>query len=159
TLIGDARAKMKYLKDILQEEDEGGLKKHPLSKMREYTDAEFPWEHREYTVHSYHRFPNTFRDADHFKQEYDKAPLKHLSHDELMNLGNSTVSSFLNKGESRADKIARADHMFDGHRDLDRIKEHLRTKVAPPIVLKHSKGHWILGGNTRLSMAAAHGIN
>ncbi len=131
---------------------------HPLNKMREYTSSEFPWEYREYTKYSKHIFPNAFKDEAHFKQEYDKAPLVHLSHEQLKSMDYATIGSYMH-GPSQ-ERIERARQNFSYHRDVGRIENELHHgKMAPPIVLKHSKGLRILGGNTRMSLGAAHGIN
>lgn len=135
------------------------IENHPISKMRDYTEHEFPWEYREYTKYAAHRFPNAFKSEQHFKKEYDKSPLRHLTHDEIHNLDYSTASGYLHSGSVKS-KISDAHNEFSHRRDLGRIHDELhKGKMAPPIVLKHSKGMRILGGNTRLSYGLANNKN
>lgn len=146
---------MKTLRQILKE-DYSHLQPHPMEKMREYTDKEFPWEYREYTKYASSVFPRAFDSPEHFKQKYDASPMRHLSPDELKHLDYSTASSYLG---NEPGKFERAKRHMTGHRDLDRIQSQLEDKIPPPIVLKHSKGMRILGGNTRLTMALAQNKN
>ncbi len=148
--------KLKGFKSFLIE---GKLEQHPLNKMREYTDSEFPWEYREYTKYTKNVFPKAFDSQEHFKKKYDEAPLVHLKEPDLHSLDYSTVGSYMGS-MPKDDKIDLAHAEFSHRRDVDRIQHDLLNgKTAPPIVLKHSKGLRILGGNTRLSLAAAHNIN
>lgn len=149
---------MKTFKEYIAEaKDFSHIKDHPMEKMRDYTDAEFPWEYREYTKYAKPHFPKAFDSADHFKKKYDEAPMRHLSHDELHNLDYSTASSWMHKSDT---KKTEAHETFEHHRDLSRIYDQMHHgKMPPPIVLKHSKGLRILGGNTRLSLGLAHDKN
>lgn len=136
--------------------DYSHLKPHPIEKMRDYTDAEKPWEYREYTKYAKPIFPRAFDSEEHFWNKYKEAPLRHLTPHELHHLDYSTAGSYTG---NEPGKHQRALSHFAGHRDLDRIQSHLDTKIAPPIVLKHSRGMRILGGNTRLSMGLSQNIN
>lgn len=136
---------------------EGKLERLPLSKMREYSEAEFPWEYREYEKYASHIFPGAFKDAADFKKKYEAAPLAHLTDKQLKNLDYSTASGYMDASHEAVD---RAHEDFGHRRDTGRIEDDLLNgQSAPPIVLKHRGGLRILGGNTRLSMAAAHGYN
>jgi hypothetical protein len=135
------------------------IEDHPKDKIRDYTKEEFPWEHREYTKYASKRFPNAFKDADHFKKEYDKAPLEHLSHHEIKHLEYSTASGYLHNAPINR-KMSDAHGEFGHRRDVDKIAQGItHDKIPPPIVLKHSKGMRILGGNTRLAVGLANNKN
>lgn len=135
------------------------IENHPVEKMREYTKAEFPWEHREYTNYSKSRFPHAFKDEKHFAEKYKAAPMRHLAPHEIKSLEYSTASGYLHH-DAPSNKIAHAHSEFGHRRDLGRIHDELHNgKMAPPIVLKHSKGMRILGGNTRLAYGLANNKN
>lgn len=135
------------------------IKPHPIEKMREYSHKEFPWEYREYTNYAHHYFPKAFKSEEHFKDEYNKSPIRHLTHNEIHNLDYSTASGYLNNSPVK-EKIKKAHNEFSHRRNLNRIDNELHNgKMAPPIVLKHSKGMRILGGNTRLSFGLANNKN
>lgn len=137
-------------------EDHSHLKNHPLEKMRDYNEHEFPWEYREYTKYAKGEFPHAFDSPEHFKAKYDAAPLRHLEPHELKHLDYSTAGSWM---DNRPGKKEAGHKAFQNHRKLDRIYHQFKTETPPPIVLKHSGGMRILGGNTRLSLGLAHNIN
>ena len=127
----------------------------PKSKIRDYNGAEFPWEWREFTQYASHLFPNAFKDAKDFRAKYEAAPYAWLDAQELRDLDYSTASQYIGPN---AVEHAHAD--FGHRRDTKRIENDLLNgRSAPPIVLAHDGGLRILGGNTRLSMAAAHGYS
>lgn len=127
--------------------------------MREYTKSEFPWEYREYTKYAQHVFPKAFRDEADFTSRYKKAPLKHLTPDQIHALDYSTASGYIHDSPVK-EKIRDAKEEFGYRGDLSRIHKELTSgKMAPPIVLKHSKGLRILGGNTRLAYGLANNTN
>lgn len=141
---------------LKESEDYSHLKPHPIEKMRDYTEAEKPWEWREYDRYARPIFPRAFDSPEHFWSKYKEAPLRHLTPDELKNLDYSTAGSYLGNEPGKHERALRH---FTGHRDLNRIQDHLNTRIAPPIVLRHSRGLRILGGNTRTSVALAQNIN
>lgn len=146
-------------KHFLMESTHSHIENHPKTRMREYTSSEFPWEYREYTNYASHVFPKAFKDQNDFTNRYKKAPLKHLTPSEIQSLAYSTASSYLSK-DSIKSKIKSAQNEFGYRRDLSRIHNELyKGKMAPPIVLKHSRGLRILGGNTRLSYGLANNRN
>lgn len=148
---------MKKLRQILEgAEDYSHLKPHPLEKMRDYNEAEKPWEWREYDRYARPIFPKAFDSPEHFWSKYKEAPLRHLAPHELNNLDYSTAGSYTGNDPGKREQALRN---FAGHRDLNRIQDHLNTSMAPPIVLKHSKGLRILAGNTRLSMGLSQNVN
>lgn len=147
---------MKSFKEHIQNSH---IKNHPIENMRDYTKEEFPWEHREYTKYASSRFPNAFKNADHFKKEYDKAPMRHLTHHEIHQLEYSTASGYLHNSSIKS-KMSLAHGEFGHRRDVANIASGINhDKIPPPIVLKHSKGMRILGGNTRLSVGLANNKN
>jgi 8-oxo-dGTP pyrophosphatase MutT (NUDIX family) len=130
------------------------LSLYPKQFMREYTDAEFPWEWREYDKYGRGAVPDAFKDQADFKAKYDAAPLVHLKEDAIKKMDYATAGSYFGKGEDYARES------FAHHRDMGRILDQIHNKdVAPPIVLLTDKGLRILGGNTRLSTAAALNYN
>ena len=146
---------MKTFKEYITE-DYSHLQNHPLDKMRPYKPEEKPWEYREYTKYAKPIFPHAFDSEEHFWKKYDEGETRHLTPHELHHLDYSTAGSFTGNDPG---KHERALSQFHGHRDLDRIQHQLNTSMPPPIVLKHSKGMRILGGNTRLSMALSQNKN
>ena len=150
---------MKSFKSFISKKKVSHIENHPIDKMRDYTKEEFPWEYREYTKYASSRFPHAFKDADHFSKEYKKAPLKHLSSDEIKKLEYSTASGYLHDGPINR-KLSDAKGEFGHRRDVDKISHGIdHEKMPPPIVLKHSGGMRILGGNTRLSVGLAKNKN
>lgn len=150
---------MKRFKDFLEEQKAPQpLTPYPKEKIRtQMTDAEKPWEWREYHKFAKDEFPHAFKDEKHFWSEYDKAPLQHLPDHAWHNMGYSTVS----KSTFHAGKEAfHKEPYFQGRRDPKKISQGIEKGGLPPIiVLKHSKGHRILGGNTRAWGMIAHGYN
>lgn len=150
---------MKNFKEFIIEENFDHIKNHSHDNMREYTKDEFPWEYREYTKYASHRFPHAFKDEKHFKSEYDKAPVRHLKPHEIKNLEYSTAVGYLHHGPVNR-KLSDAEGEFGHRRDVEKISNGINTgKIPHPIVLKHSKGMRILGGNTRLAVGLANNKN
>lgn len=144
---------------ILEEEKYEHIENHSKAKMRSYTNDEFPWEYREYTNYAQGSFPHAFKSYEDFTQKYNDSPLVHLKPHEIKNLGYSTASSYLTD-EPVSSKVHDAHLEFEHRRDLNRIHKELHYgQMAPPIVLKHSKGLRILGGNTRLAYGLANNKN
>ncbi len=135
--------------------DLGGLKAHPESKMREYTEKELDWEYgTEYLKYSKSEFPDAFSSREDFQKKYDDAPLEHLSDDELKKLGNSMAYSGKNKGEDWVHKT------FSHRRDSKRIVHEMKNeKTAPPIVLKKGGRLRLMAGQTRLATGLALGMS
>lgn len=123
--------------------------------MREYTPKELDWEyHREYEKYTKPVFPHAFKSREHFQQEYDKAPLTHLTHHELKHLDYSTAGSVL---DHKGHKMNYVRNVIGTRRDVNRIEsDFIHGSTAPPIVLKHSRGLRIMSGNTRLMVGAAY---
>jgi hypothetical protein len=144
---------------ILEDTEYSHIENHPKEKMRSYTEQEFPWEYREYTQYAHGQFPRAFENLEHFTRKYNDAPLVHLKPHEIKHLGYATASEYLSKAPV-SEKVQDAHYEFSHRRDLDRIHNQLYNgQMAPPIVLKHSKGLRILGGNTRLSYGLANNKN
>lgn len=129
------------------------LKPHPLSKMKDETEAGLRWEY-EKEFKEYSPWPKAFKSFEHFKSEYAKAPVRHLTPDEHRNLQNSTHMDYV--GGSIKDVKADMGH----RRDVSRIADTLKNgKTAYPIVVIHDKGIHLIAGNTRTSAAAASGLH
>lgn len=128
------------------------LKPHPLSKMKDETEAGLPWEHREFKEYS--PWPKAFRSLEHFKSEYAKAPVRHLTPDEHKKMSYSTHMDYV--GGSLKD----VENDIGDRRDVSKIADTLKKgKTAYPIAVIHDKGIRIIGGNTRNAVAAAHGLH
>jgi hypothetical protein len=138
-----------------------GTKNHAIDKMRDYDEKEMDWEYKtEYEKYSKPSFPKAFKDRDHFQSEYIKAPLRHLSHEEIHSLGNSNVSDILKTPGTKAAKTLAVRHLIGTRRNVNKIWKGIhKGKTAPPIILKHSKGLHLMAGNTRFVCGAAHGLN
>ena len=137
------------------------IKQHPLSKMRflKGSDPENDWEyHTEYQKYSRPRYPHAFKDRDDINKKYDEAPLRHLTKDEHMDLENSMHARYM-KDDTPENKMKDAVRTFSHRRDVGRIVDHLRTKVSPPIILKHGKTLHLMAGQTRLSVGLANNLN
>jgi hypothetical protein len=150
------QAGMKIEGKIKQTAPEPGkeLVLYPKTGLREYNDSEFPWEYREYTQYAEGEFPDAFKSFDDFKAQYDKAPIVHLSEQDLKNMDYSTAGHYINKGEEYV-KFS-----FAEHRNVDRILGQIKNgDMPPPVVLKTKSGYRILGGNTRMGVGAALGWN
>lgn len=133
----------------------GGLRPHPVGKMRDYTPKELDWEHGvEYEKYSKPSFPHAFQDRADFDQKLAAAPLVHLTDEQLHKLGNSMAASGVGRSETWA-------HRTFGHRrDVKRIVEALKNgKTAPPIVLKSGNHLHLMAGQTRLATGAALGVH
>lgn len=144
---------------IAEDKEYSHIENHPKSKMRAYTNEEFPWEYREYTQYAAGQFPKAFDSLEHFTQKYNDAPLVHLKPHEIKHLAYSSAGSYMSD-DPVGYKVHDAHTEFEYRRDLNRIHAELHYgQMAPPIVLKHSKGLRILGGNTRLSYGLAHNRN
>jgi hypothetical protein len=106
------------------------------------------WQGRAMTIGS--RFP-MFRNLAEFKAALDSAQIVNL--DSLDNVGNLTYNS----------SIADLEDMVSGYvfpRDVKRIVSGFKSnaKLPLPIVVKGSKGTWILAGNTRSNVARIMGL-
>lgn len=131
----------------------GDLERH--TAMRDYTEKELDWEYeREYKVYSKPHFPDAFTSRADFQAKYDAAPLRHLSVEQLRDLGNSMAISGLNRGDDWVHKT------FSHRRDSARILGDLSGgKTAPPIVLKRGNRLHLMAGQTRLAAGLSRGIS
>lgn len=129
----------------------GDLERH--TAMRDYTEKELDWEYeREYKVYSKPHFPTAFSSRADFQEQYDRAPLRHLTLEELRNLGNSMAASGYKKGEAWVHKT------FSHRRDTKRILDDMKNKrTAPPIILQRGGKLWLMAGQTRLATGLALG--
>lgn len=148
---------LKQLKSYLQE-SASNLKNHPLEKMGPETKEGMDWEYeREYKVYTKSRFPHAFKSREHFQQEYDKTPLRHLTHHEAMNLGNSNLASVI---AHKGDKEKYVRDIIGKRRDVSAIKDRIHNGITtPPIILQHDNGLHLMAGNTRLITGASQGVH
>jgi hypothetical protein len=122
------------------------------AKVRDYTPKELDWEYNvEYGKYTKPKFPNAFTSRDDFQQQYDAAPLRPLTTQEVKGLGNSMAASGIGKD-------AQWVHDTFGHRrDTKRILGELNTGTAPPIVLKDGDKLHLMAGQTRIAAGLAMG--
>jgi hypothetical protein len=140
-----------------------GLSDHPVEKMRDYTPKELDWEYEvEYKKYSSHFAPGAFKDRKDFQKQYDAAPLKHLSAQELEELSNTMgLVHFIKDEGSKEEKEARVKEVIGEHRrDVNAVLKAIdEGQTAPPIILKKGDRLRLMAGNTRLMAAAARGLN
>jgi hypothetical protein len=93
------------------------------------------------------RFP-IFDTIEDFKQALDNAPVIALTHDHDNQINNRSHCDDLSCLKDLVGSYVRP-------RDVDRIVQGYESnaKIPMPIVLKGSKGEWIMAGNTRLDAA------
>jgi hypothetical protein len=124
--------------------------------VRDYTKDELENEVGEYfenerTIES---FPDMADSAEELKKLILAAPSEVLTKDELELLSNSEVPEVLSsKNPKEVLKKIGTEYKRDVKGILTAIKNH--EKLPEPIVIKHSNGYYLLGGNTRLSALAA----
>lgn len=130
------------------------LRPHPLNRIRDYTPAELDWEYgTEYLKYSRPAFPHAFRDRSDFQDQYDAAPLRHLSDPEFYALRNSMACTGVGRGEQWIHD------RFSHRRDTAKIIAGLSAGIIPPpIILKHRNGLHLMSGQTRLAAGAAVGL-
>jgi hypothetical protein len=124
--------------------------------VRDYTKDELENEVGEYfknerTIES---FPDLADSAEELKKLILAAPSEVLTKDELELLSNSEVPEVLSsKNPKEVLKKIGTEYKRDVKGILTAIKG--QEKLPEPIVIKHSNGYYLLGGNTRLSALAA----
>jgi hypothetical protein len=124
--------------------------------VRDYTKDELENEVGEYfknerTIES---FPDMADSAEELKKLILAAPSEVLTKDELELLSNSEVPEVLSsKNPKEVLKKIGTEYKRDVKGILTAIKG--QEKLPEPIVIKHSNGYYLLGGNTRLSALAA----
>ena len=124
--------------------------------VRDYTKDELENEVGEYfenerTIES---FPDMADSAEELKKLILAAPSEVLTKDELELLSNSEVPDVLSsKNPKEVLKKIGTEYKKDVKGILTAIKNH--EKLPEPVVIKHTDGYYLLGGNTRLSALAA----
>ncbi len=124
--------------------------------IRDYTDEELNTEVDEYfkNERTVEEFPDIADSAEELKKLISDAPSEVLSVDELKELLNSEVPEVLSsKTPNEVIKKIAKEYKKDVKGILSAIKNH--EELPEPIVIKHSEGYYLLGGNTRLSVLAS----
>jgi hypothetical protein len=124
--------------------------------VRDYTKDELENEVGEYfeNERTIEAFPDLADSAEEVKKLILSAPSEVLTKDELEQLSNSEVPEVLSsKNPKEVLKKIGTEYKRDVKGILTAIKNH--EKLPEPIVIKHSDGYYLLGGNTRLSALAA----
>ena len=103
------------------------------------------WRHRVDSIGA--RFP-LFNDFNHFKQSLKNAKVVNLRTSTDMAIQNRSNTSSIESLKSLVGNYKRP-------RDVDRIVQGIESgaKMPMPIVIKGSRGMWIMAGNTRLDTA------
>ena len=124
--------------------------------IRDYTKDELQNEVDEYfkNERTLEAFPDLADSAEEVKKLILTAPSEVLTKDELEQLSNSEVPEVLSsKNPKEVLKKISTEYKRDVKSILTAIKQ--QEKLPEPIVIKHSDGYYLLGGNTRLSTLAA----
>jgi hypothetical protein len=149
------QAAMKANESILTENTESEKMKVYVY-VRDYTKDELENEVGEYfeNERTIEAFPDMADSAEELKKLILAAPSEVLTKDELELLSNSEVPEVLSsKNPKEVLKKIGTEYKRDVKGILTAIKGH--EKLPEPIVIKHSNGYYLLGGNTRLSALAA----
>tara|TARA_A100001201_G_scaffold48974_1_gene48742 strand:+ start:218 stop:1060 length:843 start_codon:yes stop_codon:yes gene_type:complete len=145
------------LKDILYE----SLKNYRY--MRPYTQDELDKEVDEYHANSYtkRRLPKLWKDKDDGWADIKGALYEFPSEEEIKSLENSDAGDILNlPPEDRMERAIELSKQYgkDYKRVIDGLKKN--QKIPAPIVVKDSTGRlYLIGGNTRLMIGIAMGLN
>ena len=148
---------MYSLKQLLYE----SLKKYP--HMRPYTQTELDYEVDEYLKNDYtkSKLPKMWKDKDDGYADIKMALHEYPSEEELRSLENSDVGEILDTPED--DRMKKAVELAKGYyKNYKAIIDGLnkKTKFPAPIVVRDkSKRLYLLGGNTRLMLGVAMGLN
>lgn len=116
------------------------------SDFAEYKKKEdYKWRGRAQSIGA--RWP-LFQDFNHFQQELKQAKAVTLTPAMDNKINNRSHSSSIESLKSLVSTYVRS-------RDVDRIVQGITTgsRMPMPIVLKGSRGMWIMAGNTRLDTA------
>ncbi len=124
--------------------------------VRDYTDDELKNEVGEYFENEETKkmFSNLADTPEELTSLIKNAPAEVLSRKELIALQNSDVSDVL-KGKTPAKVLhtIQTKYSKDVKSLLNAVKE--EKELPMPIVIRHSNGYYLLGGNTRLSVLAS----
>jgi hypothetical protein len=121
-------------------------KKTMQADFSEYKKKEdYKWKGRAQAIGA--RWP-LFTDFNHFQQSLKKAKQVNLTPDVDRKISNRSQTSSIESLKSLVGSYVRP-------RDVDRIVQGIQSnaRMPMPIVLKGSKGMWIMAGNTRLDTA------
>ena len=123
--------------------------------VRDYTKDELENEVGEYfeNERTIEAFPDLADSAEEIKKLILSAPSEVLTKEELEQLLNSDVPDILSSKNPKQILKQIANNKKDVAGILTAIKQH--EKLPEPIVIKHSDGYYLMGGNTRLSALAA----
>ena len=123
--------------------------------VRDYTKDELENEVGEYfeNERTIEAFPDLADSAEEIKKLILSAPSEVLTKEELEQLSNSDVPDILSSKNPKQILKQIANNKKDVKGILTAIKGH--EKLPEPIVIKHSNGYYLMGGNTRLSALAA----
>jgi len=126
----------------------------------EYTPDNAKTESGEYFNNAYTQlaFPNAFKDVEELVDEILNGKLEFLSREDLMVLENCNVRDILISASPK--KIA-IKYSEEYGRNWQRISNGLLAgdSIPPAIILRHTKGNYLLAGNTRMMIGAAWGFN
>jgi hypothetical protein len=123
---------------------------------REYTKEELSHEVKEYFESDLNKklFPKLAKTPADLKELIADAPSVVLDREELEDLGNSEVSEILStKSPAKVLKKIRDKYGKNVDGLLSAIKQ--EEELPMPIVIKHSRGYYLLSGNTRMSTLAS----
>lgn len=138
---------------LMEEQLPQKLKVYP--HVRKYTEKDLENEVDEYfkNERTLEAFPEMADSAEELRQLILDAPSEVLEINELNDLLNSDVPDILN-GKNKMDVLKR---LIGNRRDVTGLLQDIKNEkpIAMPIVIKHTKGYYLLGGNTRLSVLAA----
>lgn len=134
-------------------------KKKPLSTyvyVRDYTEEELQNEIGEYfdNEYTFKRFPGLAKSEEELAAMIENAPTVVLSREELMGMDNSEVGMVMKSKEpvKILTKIAK-----ENDKDIKKLATSFKNKekMPMPIVIKTTKGYYLMAGNTRLSILAS----
>lgn len=138
---------------LMEEQLPQKLKVYP--HVRKYTEKDLENEVDEYfkNERTLEAFPEMADSAEELRQLILNAPSEVLEIHELNDLLNSDVPDILS-GKNKMDVLKR---LIGNRRDVTGLLQDIKNEkpIAMPIVIKHTKGYYLLGGNTRLSVLAA----
>jgi len=127
------------------------------TNIREYTDEDLEYEKDEYfkNERTFDAFPDLADSADELKKLISNAASEVLDIEELQALENSDVGDVL-RGDNKM-KVLKS--LISKEKDVKGLLKDIKNEkpIAMPIVIKHTNGYYLLGGNTRLSVLAAIG--
>lgn len=144
-------------KEVVLTEGKTPKKLKVYTNIREYTSEDLDNEVDEYfkNERTLDAFPDMADSATELKKLISNAPSEVLEVDELNALENSDVSDVL-KGTNKMQVLKK---LLGKKQDVKGLLHDIKNDkpIAMPIVIKHTNGYYLLGGNTRLSVLAAIG--